>query len=361
MRKRLYLIFLGVFLISLLGQGVRYHFFDMTDSLVWGHEAEYFLAHDPRAYDLSLAYAQGAPVVEGTIVIHALTHLPYDTSVLVFVALFNSLLISLVALVSYLLRRNIWWTMSLPAILALNWLYYYATPPIVLASTLACLLVLLTIYLYENKSERSVPWILWGLIAGLLWATRVDIAILFTIPTLALLLWKTTWRQRVIIVGAGILAFVLTDPFMWQMPIQHIGDLFSKLLYHFSGEFAEIRLPLPSLFNISSLSCISIALGWVNRFKFKTGGSLPRPILFTITSITLATLLIFLSSHMQVERYLMPVIFVWEMLLPLFVLQLMGASELDKMNPSLSAVVVGLFYALELAMLAGDMSIYKVW
>ena len=124
-----------------------------------------------------------------------------------------------------------------------------------------------------------------------------------------------------LIVGA-VLVFIAADPFMWFMPMQHLKDLVYKAVFHYA-EFHSTHLNLVTLLAISSLTIISIclALSYLLSSK-KLGSPLPRAFILTLLPATLVLYVIFMTARSQGVRYYMPIIFIWEVLLPLFLFAL---------------------------------------
>ena len=85
MKSKPLIIFFTVFIASLLLQGIQWREFDMADSGMWGHEAQYVFDNDPREFNFLEAYGHpGGPIIEGAIAFHPLLKLPYDQAVLAF-------------------------------------------------------------------------------------------------------------------------------------------------------------------------------------------------------------------------------------------------------------------------------------
>lgn len=299
----------------------------MIDSGMWGNEAKYVLLHDSREFDFLQAYGHpGGPIIEGTVVLSSLFNFSYENSVLIFVTLFDSLIIAGICALALTLRKKSLWWIAVFGTVVLNRLYDSATPPTAVATVLVVFLCLLTLYIIENK-ERMWSLALWGGISGLAAATRADIGVFSSAVFLLLLLPSVGWRKIALIIGEAILVFVALDPFMWFMPIRHIQDLIFKMVYHYA-EFAPNHLNL-SLFIVATLlSLISMFL-CIQFLLLRKKMSLPLPPFFMGALLLMTGVLytIFFTSHYQAIRYFLPTIFIWELFLPLFIFSLIDHTQ----------------------------------
>ncbi len=325
-KRSLLLFLLGVFLVSCLLQGIRWRELGMIDSGMWGNEALYVLNNDTsEEFNFLGAYGHpGGTVIEGAIAIHAISKLPYDKSVLLFVTLFDSLAIAAACALAYSLRRNNPWWIAVLAVLSLNWLYEYATPPSATAAVLVSLLCLITLYIYEHKEHIELFYLgLWGLISGITVATRADIGIFSSLLFMILILPIIKLKRAALLIGEAILAFIIFDPFMWFMPVQHIKDLIHKAVFHYAY-FSEPPLNWVTVMTFSFITLISIFLALTlvllrKKIKPPLTSRPPLPPIFVgmLLCMTSALYVIFLTSHYQAIRYFMPITFIWEMFLPL--------------------------------------------
>ena len=372
MKSKPLIIFIVIFITSLLLQGIQWREFDMADSGMWGHEAQYVLNNDPREFNFLEAYGHpGGPIIEGAIAFHQLLKLPYDQAVLAFVTLLNSLSIAGICALCFILRKNNLWWVAVFGILSLNRLYEYATPPTAIAATLIVFLCLLTLYIYENK-ERSEPLylVLWGLIVGLFIATRADIGVFSLLMFLVLIFKSIGWKKIGLLLGETFLAFLIFDPFMWFMPFQHIKDLIFKIVYHYA-EFAQNHMGFVAVLSLSFLAFISIFLSiQFLLFRKKLISPLPPVFIKILILMTAILYVIFLTSHIQAPRYFLPIIFIWETFLPLFIFSLIEKIEptflktlngQNKMRMTLKIFIVLLLYLYHLVFLFQSFYLYNIF
>jgi hypothetical protein len=341
----------GVFITALFLQGIRWREFDMIDSGMWGHEAQYVLHNDPREFNFLEAYGHpGGPVIEGVIALHALFGIRNDIAVLVFVTFFNSICITLICWLCFHLRRNIFWCVTVGITLSFSWLYESATPPSAIAPSLIVLLCLLTIYLYEHRSaliNTSQKWYraFWGITAGLAVATRSDIGLFCTASFILTLLFtkSLTVRQAFVLGIQSFVVFCIFDPFMWFMPIQHLKDLVYKIVYHYS-DISQVTIPLYTILLMSAVSVLSMGLGiWFVFRNTKEVTPLPRVFICVLLLMTVVLYAIFLSAHSQAERYYMPILFIWEVFLPLFIFYLIDKKPSHSQRALKIIFIIALF------------------
>ena len=318
-------IFLGIFLAAFFNHHFNLNTFGFVDRKVWANEAKYVQTNDPQEFDMLGAYGHpGAPIIDLTITLHSIFKIPYDKSVILGLSFIDAFIIAAVVMLCYILRpKNLWW-LAVAAILMFNWLFWNSTPPTVLASLLAVLIFLFSLKLYEQK-RKIIPReiVLWGLIAGLLVATRTDIGSII-IMTMAIFLWKKIdLRSLLFMGGALILVFVVVNPFMWFMPLQHIHDLVSKVVYHY-GEYKVVHLSFFQILLISPFAFISMLLSVIFlAFRKKMPFALPAKFILATFLMTGILSAILLTANFQTQRYFYPIAFIWETFLPLYIFVLL--------------------------------------
>ncbi len=317
-------VFLITFIFVSFLLGIRFYLLDMTDSGMWGHQAEYILSGNPQQFDFLGAYGHpGTTIVEGTIILSKFIHLRSDWIVLILVTLLCSLIASLAALICFKLNKEKYWPVGVAITLASSPFFESATPPSVVASLSVVLLSLMTLYLYEHKDKTPEGIIWWGLISGFTVATRTDIGVLSSLIFFLVLLNKSTFKVLLKGFLVSVVTFIVFDPYMWTMPIQHIKDLFHKIFFHYA-EFGIYHIETSTIIILSMLASISFLLSIVAFTRFGTILKLiPQKFWIGITTLTLVVYGMFLTSNFQAERYLMPVVLIWEVFLSLYVLKLL--------------------------------------
>ena len=156
MSKRLILfIFIFSFIVAGFFQWTRWKSFDFIDVYMWSHQAQFVQTGNPEEFNTKEAYGHpGGPLIEGTIAIHQAFNISYDYALIIFISIFNALVIAASCALCFLLRKNNLWWLAVLSALSFNIMYNVATPPTALVSPLIVLLCLLTLYFYENKEKK---------------------------------------------------------------------------------------------------------------------------------------------------------------------------------------------------------------
>lgn len=295
-----------------------------VDAVFWTKQASDVATGNPDQYNPTFAYGHpGGPVIEGTIATYIITGLPYNKSLLTFLGLFYGLLIALIASLCFALKKHALWWIPVLGVLSFDRLYLDATPPSALVSLILLLLFLLTLWIYEKKQIGWKSLTVWSLLAGMAVATRADIGSLTTVFLSTLLLSKIPWKLWLKVMVGTFASFIIFDPYMWYMPIQHMSDLMSKMLFHYD-EFVPMPLRFGVIANISSLSFMSIVFAFIfiwNKKKWNVE-LLPNRFVYTMLAETVLLYTIFLTSRYQAVRYYMPILFIWQALLPMYILSI---------------------------------------
>lgn len=323
----IFFIFMGVFILSIVFLNLRWNKYIMVDSSMWGNQAQHLINGDNKEFNFLGAYGHpGGTIIEGTIVVHKLLKVNYNESLLLFVEFIMSLFIAGICVICLVLNKDkLWWVAVLP-LLIFGWMYQYGTPPSLVSTSIITFLCLLTLYIYERKEKIKYKLlILWGFITGVSIATRTDIGLVSSLFFFLLILNKINWKVALLILFEAFISFVIFDPFMWFMPIQHLKDLIFKVTYHYS-EFAPDHLKFFTILSISATSFISIFLAIFFFFSKKKEEPVVLPQRFLLILIVMTTFLygIFLSSRIQAERYFLPIIFIWETFFPLLMFTLIN-------------------------------------
>lgn len=336
-------IFVLSFIVAALTQWFSFTELGMFDFSMWADQAKYVQTNNPIQFDFLQAYGHpGGPIVEGVILIHSVFGFSYENSLMLFMVLIDGLVIALITVFCYLYKRNnLWWPVVLVG-LSLNRMYGFSTPPSTMASIFIGLLCLYSLYIY--RKDKIQPLFLFGLsiILGIIISLRIDIGLVMALSTLVFLYPKLNIKQ-IIYTFLGVMAFfILFDPFMWFMPIQHIKDLLFKITYHYE-EFKPTKISFYSLQDISALSFFSIILAMMLVFlKKKILSPVPHRFIYTYLITTILLYAIFLTSNYQAERYFLPLVTIWQIFLPLFVFtwtEYMWPKYSKKINTPLSIIL----------------------
>lgn len=296
-----FFLFSFIFLLSFVSHSIYWYRVDFFDKSEWLIQQKLFSEQiSETRHSLFYGYPATPFLMLGLI-------MPLNTSL----ALLVSLGAAGAVVVSHILRPNSLWYLGVAGIILFHPLYAASTPPSAIVAPWLALLVLYTLSLYEQSLISFKKMILWGLLAGFCVAIRWDISaalasflLLFLIPKL---------RGKVIFVFlAATISFIIFDPYMWFMPIAHVIDLASKLTTHFYTINAP--LPLLTLLTISLPTLISIFVCLLTR-------ALPRTFTVWLLLSTVVIFFVLLQSSYQPRWYFYPLLLVWELFLPLCILE----------------------------------------
>jgi hypothetical protein len=323
-------IFIFSFVAACIVQGFIFTKLDTTDFSMWAKQAEYVQTNNPAQFDYLLAYGHpGGPIIETTIFFHYVFGLSYDNSLLIFIIIFDGLAIAGTCVMCYVLsKNNLWWPIVLIGLSA-NWLYISSTPPSTTISLVISFLCLFSLYLYEKEKNGFYALAFWSILAGLIISIRIDIGAVIALAFFIFLKPKISWRQAFYVMLGVMASFVLFDPFMWFMPIQHMGDLLFEMLYHYQY-FTPTRLGFFYVLAISSFTFVSMFFSIMFMLMKKIDISksrearplLPNRFSYVLLITTVVLYIIFLTARCQAPRYFLPLISIWQMLLPLFIFSL---------------------------------------
>lgn len=315
-------VFLSTFLVALLVQGWLWQHIEFIDKYMWINHLQHVVRMDDQVFDKTVYGHPGTPAMDIAIAVHWLFRIGPEPALLGSLALLNSLSIASAATLAFILKPASRWWLALAGMLMVNRLYFSSTPPTAVISPLLTFIILLTWWLY--KKGKLVRWpetILWGVSLGIAGATRADMSGLFALGMLALLIFRLPWLKTTAMILLALGTFSAVDPFMWWMPIRHVFDLLHVMRFHYA-EYDHYRLSLTALLLISPLSLISLALAtvWAALHR-RLPQPVPRSFMVWLITLTLGIGAILLRSQFQADRYFFPLAFLWEALLPLFLLE----------------------------------------
>ena len=349
-----HLLFAGLyavaFLTACLGQGFVFFNVGILDEAFWADQARYVEAGSPEQYNAAHAYGHpGGPVILGTIAVHHLAGISYETALPVFLTLFNSIVIATIATLCCRLRPDSLWWLPVVGTLSVDKLYTVSTPTSAVVGPLLVLLTLVTLCIVEQE-KVSWRWLAgWSLVAGLAVATRFDIGSITTLCLFAVLVsgLGTTlrWRQFAGMAMAAFAAFVICDPYMWSMPLQHVGDLLGKAALHHQT-FARNKLDPGEVASLSSLAFLGLAFTLLAQaVPGVARKKLPAVFVWALLALTVALYGIFLSASYQAARYFIPIVFIWQVFLPLQLFDLIAGLRFQSLRTEAARARVRQFCA----------------
>lgn len=285
---------------------------------MWADQTQYVLEGNSGQFNFDNAYGHpGTTIVLGTASLRWLLKLPFLDALYLFMTLSSVVLIVVAFGLSYKLWRNKYWAVVVGFILVGQKAYEYATPPSIIGSLLAVNLALVTLLIIGGKSKFNL---IWGLLAGLLVATRFDVGVVIAGAFLFGAFLKVGWNATLKMTVVLLLIFILANNFMWKMPIQHLRDLVYKIAYHYSEYPAVTKVAWLDLANFYFPAIASVALGIVFiMLRKKYSSPLPFYFILTLLGITFGLGFVFLTARYQSIRYFLPLNLIWQVLLPVFV------------------------------------------
>ena len=323
----------AVFLVACLGQGFVFFNIGILDEAFWSDQARYVEAGSPEQYDATRAYGHpGGPVILGTIAVHHAAGISYETALPVFLTLFNSIVIATIATLCCRLRPDSLWWLPVVGTLSVDKLYAVSTPTSAVVGPLLVLLSLVTLRIVEQE-KVSWRWLAgWSIVAGLAVATRFDIGSITTAFLFGVLATNLRWRQLAGLAAAVFAVFVVCDPYMWFMPVQHVGDLLGKAALHHQT-FARNRLDPGEVVSLSSLAFLGLAFTLLTQAAPGAVRKRLSPVfVWALVALTVALYGIFLSASYQAVRYFIPMVFIWQVFLPLQLLDLIAGLRFQSLR-----------------------------
>lgn len=321
----------GAFLVACLGQGFVFFNVGILDEAFWSDQARFVEAGSPEQYNPAHAYGHpGGPVILGTIAVHHLAGISYETALPVFLTLFNGVAIAAITTLCHRLRPDSLWWLPVLGTLSVDKLYAVSTPTSAVTGPLLVLLSLLTLRLVSQEGA-SRRWLSgWSLVAGLAVATRFDIGSITTVFLFGVLATKLHWRQLACLAAAAFAVFVACDPYMWYMPVRHVGDLLGKVALHHQT-FARNRLDAGEVVSLSAMAFLGLAFTALAQAVPGVAGvagvarnKLPAAFVWALITLTVALYGVFLSASYQAVRYFIPIVFIWQVFLPLQIFDLIA-------------------------------------
>ena len=272
-------IFLRVLLYGFIIQmAARAASVESVDQSMWAKQIQYLLTHDPRVFDFYAAYGHpGTTLVELGSLFHILFGFSYSTALTLGMSILIAVVTAACSVLCFLLYRQSLWWLATAFLLLLNRMYMNATPPTAVVMPFTVLIVLATWWLWEQQGRTSRwPYFLWGAVAGLAAATRLDASLLVSTP-MFVLLWYRHGRRVVLplLAGAGI-SFFMADPFLWFMPIRHVTDLVHKFTMHYVY-YSPTKMEPSEFINAMWMSTVSFGWSFVLLFYQRRVRNNPNP------------------------------------------------------------------------------------
>ena len=237
------------------------------------------------------------------------------------VLIWVSLLVALITVLAYVLRPQSNWYLALGGLLLLSRIYLQATPPSSLVTLFVTLLVLLFLYAFENRNLLK-PYVFIGIAGGVALSTRFDISFLVLgFGLLFLSFWS--FRNALIAGVVTLIAFCLTNSYMFFEPVSHLTHIFQRV-YHTSNIIGGEEGHGPLIYRLVR----SLPLGFFSILfalvLLITKYELPfrRVFLYWLLFISFVIEGALLATKFHADWYFYPILVLWQSLLPLFLLSI---------------------------------------
>lgn len=257
---------------------------------------------------------------------------PVEEGLRMSVTLLNALIISGIAAITKRIGPQSWWWISGTGLALLYSHYDNVNPLDAVTIPLITLVAVLLLWHYQQRARTPLlATLALGLAVGFTAATRLHMAILIVAPLLAVSVRVLSRSQLLIIAGSALAWLQALNPIMWYAPLAYLREALFPYTHYFTG-----GVPSESSYQFSvsemPLGIIAALLALVFYGIPSLPSPLPRRYLFGLFASTACPLIIFQLSSVQDIRYFLPIIFLWEFFLPLFVFHLLHYAPL----PSLS-------------------------
>jgi hypothetical protein len=309
------------------------------DAGVWVDQIRYLLDRDPRMVNFFAAYGQpGTTILELGSLLYLLPGVSYAQAFhFSMIIIISGAIAACAALSSILFRHPLAWVTTV-FILLPDRQYIVATPPTAAVMPLIVLTILSAWWLWvQNSPHHKWQPVLLGAIIGFSAATRLDASVLAGSMVVIVLWRRFSYRIVLPIIAGAAISFFLSDPYLWFTPLQHIADLVRKFTVHYGGKVMPIDMDYEELMRALALPAICFGWTFVLLVRRRLSPIMPVPIMIGLSSISFLALAIVLSSTTQNIRYIAPFIVMWEVLLPVLVLDAMAPAVRKVSHGSLSS------------------------
>ncbi len=326
-------IFLAVLIFAVAAQLTLWHSYAIFDATFWRPRLENMaedLAKRPLSFDIKDNAGEyrysGHPGMSIVFVggLIQLIHPSLKTESLpLSLVILNSFIIAALALTAYLLRPHSFWWIIVGTIFSFHPLYFYSTPTNSVTALLLTLSFFISLLAYERKqtTPKSLIFLL-GFSLGTSFVTRTPTTVLIASPLLVFLYYHLRLQKTLLILTAAIIGALLFDPLLWFSFFDQLGLILFRTGYHVTHNY-DYTLGLFEFVLFAPLSFISLALGSLllitNKPRFIPFH--PHFLGFTLF-ITALNTVVFLTSPWQSLRYFFPLFFIWDSLLPIFLIHL---------------------------------------
>jgi len=343
--KSIAALFLATFLVSFLVQISYFQTIYFGDNLKWVERVEN-LSHDiferPIHIDFKNNQDQfrygghpGTTILLPAAIAYRFGADP-QTALTTAIVFLTAIATASIVTTCYFLRPSSQWWLAAGFIITIHPLYFYSTPANAVIAPLITLLSLLTYLVFTTRHQnKPLPQLAFAATLGACLATRIPITIFIGAPLLTFIYPYLPRRRFLTILGGSLITAYLLIPFLWLMPLEFLKIVVLRTSSHLVFTGAPGFSLTPGLFlmyaPLTVISFIMIGLLLiVPRYK----PPLDIKYLLVLILITGFTTAIFVAAKFHSLRYFFPVIFIWDILLPLFLLHLSSSFRLDFITSS---------------------------
>ncbi len=355
---------LGIFFIAFLGlQLIIWNNVVITDGLLWERRIDSMSQDLIEGVTFDLRKYSGHPGTTILLTGSAFKYVGASNAVALRLGLSVLMAAILTAIVETIRRydRHPLWPYVAGSVLALHPLLAQSSPTNAVSGALLVLVVLMTLQFEMKKPLTRTHVATLGVALGALVATRFATGGLLSILVAGYLLYKRkSFSSLPTLVIVSLLTFFILDPLLWQAPIEHIEYLFGRANLHLrAAESTSLTLRRFVMFSPFALLGIAFAILHL-LFPRRLKTPLPLTWLTFASLVTAIFSAIFLLARTQSLRYFYPLIFLWEALLPLFILHLAMSIQFP-VQPAQQARAKQIMQYLIVALLIGGQFVLLVY
>lgn len=323
MRTTTAIFFFGALVVSGFVQGVLLLHVTLLDEDVWLERIANFTSdihQQPMAFEQRYYGGQpGMSLISVAGLLHASGVASRQSLVAVLVA-FNAMMLAAIFTLLYHLRPTTYWWLA-GGILLLHPFYWRSTPTNLLMAPLAVVLFLLALKIYESRPKSIGPYLALGTCIGFGLTNRFIDTLFFALG-IAIFLLPLKRKHVGLVVGSALVAAGIFDPLLLTQPIAHIQFMVGRVAVHYAT-LPGTPLSLAAIGLLSPFMPIAIVFSLLYLFFSRR---VPTPISKKLLVILLIMSGIMIGSTLTATaasgRYLYPIISLWEVFLPLLLLQL---------------------------------------
>lgn len=335
MRHQTAIFFLGALLVAGLVQGTLMSHIALIDEEVWLKRVTLFAAdiwQQPASFEQRYYGGQpGMSFVTWAGLLHT-GGLSAKQSLVIVLVVFNAVVLAAIYTLLYQLRPTMYWWLANGSLL-LHPYYLKSTPTNILMAPLAVLLFLLALKIYESRPQHWWPYLALGASIGFGLANRFTDTLLFA-AGIAVCLFPLKKKHAGLVMGSALVSACIFDPLFLTEPIAHTVFIMGRVAVHYNAVLPGIPLHWSHISLLSPFLLVAVFFGLLFLFS---PPAVPSPVSKKLLTIMLLISGIMVASIMVAKaasaRYLYPVVFLWEVFLPLFLLQVSLQSQFLKNVP----------------------------